>query len=194
MLAKCPGQDRRFWKPEDVFEADCPRCGASIEFFKGDVAVRCHVCKRKMINPRFDPGCAAWCGYAEQCLGDIAATYRQHPEFVRDRLEAELRRARPESGFAERAIGASRRAVEMAMKAVPEEVDPLVVTAACLLCELTDDPAASAAAARNVLAGLGLPQAVTDQVAGIISGVDAESASAHICRQAREDAAAACAV
>lgn len=185
MLAKCPGQDRRFWKPEDVFEADCPRCGASIEFFKGDVAVRCHVCKRKMINPRFDPGCAAWCGYAEQCLGNLATAYRQHPEFVRDRLEAELRRARSEREVVERAISVSKRAVECAMKSAKQDVDPLVVTAACLLCEMEADPAESAAAARAVLAGLGLPQSIIGQVENIISGSDAHSASARVCREAR---------
>ena len=23
----CPGQDQRYWKPEDIFDVLCPRCG-----------------------------------------------------------------------------------------------------------------------------------------------------------------------
>ena len=34
---QCPGQDMRFWKPEDIFEAPCPHCGARMEFWKDDV-------------------------------------------------------------------------------------------------------------------------------------------------------------
>lgn len=171
-----------------MFEADCPRCATSIEFLRGDVAVRCHGCKRKVINPRFDPGCAAWCAYAEQCLGNLAAAYRQHPEFVRDRLEAELRRTRPEPQVVERAIRAGRQALEAALK---HEGDPLVVTAACLLQELDSEPSASAAAAKLALAGLGLPPGVISQVEKIVSGQDKGSLNARLCRAARQDCAAA---
>jgi hypothetical protein len=31
---KCPGQDRRHWKTEDIFDVSCPRCGKKIEFLK----------------------------------------------------------------------------------------------------------------------------------------------------------------
>jgi hypothetical protein len=186
MQLGCPGQDRRFLRPQDVFESDCPRCGTSIEFFKGDVTVRCHGCKRKIINPRFDPGCAAWCGYADQCLGSLAATYRQHPEFVRDRLETELRRARSEPEVVERALRTSRLALE---EAIRSDGDPLVATAARLLCDLADEPAASAAAARSALAGLGIPAAVISQVERIIAGHDRESVNAKLFRQAGETAA-----
>lgn len=67
---KCPGQDSRFWKPEDVFEIQCLKCGSFIEFFKDDVKRRCH-CGEEIINPRLDFGCAQWCEYGEQCIGVI---------------------------------------------------------------------------------------------------------------------------
>ena len=31
---KCPGQDMRFWKPGDIFDTQCPKCGRRVEFFK----------------------------------------------------------------------------------------------------------------------------------------------------------------
>jgi hypothetical protein len=67
--AQCPGQDKRFWKPEDIFEAPCPHCGARMEFWKDDVRRRCEGCGEMAPNPRLDLGCAAWCKYADKCLG-----------------------------------------------------------------------------------------------------------------------------
>ena len=66
---KCPGQDTRYWKPGDIFEAPCPACGAVIEFFKDDVRRRCKSCKKMVPNPRLDLGCVEWCEHAEQCVG-----------------------------------------------------------------------------------------------------------------------------
>jgi len=71
-ISQCPGQDKRFWKPDDIFESPCPECGAAIEFWKDDVRRRCRGCGATVANPRFDMGCAAWCKFAEQCLGASA--------------------------------------------------------------------------------------------------------------------------
>ncbi len=67
---KCPGQDSRFWKPEDIFDIQCLKCGSLIEFFKDDVKRKCR-CGQEIVNPRLDFGCAQWCEYGEQCLGVI---------------------------------------------------------------------------------------------------------------------------
>ncbi len=64
---KCPGQDARFWKPEDIFDAVCPHCGASVEFFKDDRKRKCPSCKNPMVNPKLDLGCLEWCQYADKC-------------------------------------------------------------------------------------------------------------------------------
>ena len=69
---KCPGQDPAHWKPEDVFEAKCPACGAKVEFFKDDATRRCPSCEQLFRNPHIDLGCAEWCRYAEQCLSGTA--------------------------------------------------------------------------------------------------------------------------
>lgn len=67
VLPRCPGQDRSFWTFEDIFETPCPRCGAPVEFWKDDVAVRCQACGEEIPHPRRAPDCAAWCAYGTQC-------------------------------------------------------------------------------------------------------------------------------
>lgn len=68
-MVTCPGQDRRFWKPEDIFEIKCPGCGKRLEFFKDDPKRECRNCERVVTNPRLELGCAEWCQYAKKCLG-----------------------------------------------------------------------------------------------------------------------------
>lgn len=69
---RCPGQDPRFWKLDDIFDVDCPHCGEAVEFWKDEPSVKCPHCRRIVANPRLDLGCAQWCPQAEQCLGTLA--------------------------------------------------------------------------------------------------------------------------
>ncbi len=89
---KCPGQDSRFWKPEDVFEIQCLKCGWVVEFFKDDVKRKCR-CGQEIVNPRLDFGCAQWCEYGDQCLVVIP------PEF--EELRQELERGRFKEKFSQ---------------------------------------------------------------------------------------------
>lgn len=89
---KCPGQDSRFWKPEDVFEIQCLKCGSIIEFFKDDVKRKCR-CGEEIVNPRLDFGCAQWCEYGEQCIGVIP------PEL--EELKKELEKGRFKEKFSQ---------------------------------------------------------------------------------------------
>jgi hypothetical protein len=68
-MLRCPGQDQRFWKPEDIFEVECSNCGKTVEFFKDEPKLKCRNCGHLVINPKVDLGCAEWCQYAEQCVG-----------------------------------------------------------------------------------------------------------------------------
>jgi late competence protein required for DNA uptake (superfamily II DNA/RNA helicase) len=70
-MLRCPGQDQRFWKPEDIFDVKCPCCGQTVEFFKDEPKLKCRKCGQTVVNPKLDLGCAEWCRYAEQCLGII---------------------------------------------------------------------------------------------------------------------------
>ncbi len=65
----CPGRDTRHWKPEDIFEIPCATCGTAVEFFKTDICRRCQACGARAVNPRLDPGCAAWCEKSRKCIG-----------------------------------------------------------------------------------------------------------------------------
>ncbi len=66
---RCPGQDMRFWKPEDIFTMKCPHCGNEMEFWKDEPFLLCGECGTEVKNPRIDLGCAKWCKFADQCLG-----------------------------------------------------------------------------------------------------------------------------
>ena len=131
MAFRCPGQDRRFWTPDDVYDSPCPHCGESIEFFRDDIALRCPGCKKKIANPKLDLGCAAWCSYAEQCLGEIARTYQQRPEALRHRLEVAVRKRLAQAG---KGSGLLNRALRQLEKALPDsEGETLCLIATCLL-------------------------------------------------------------
>ena len=64
----CPGQDQRFWKPEDIFDVRCPNCGNEIEFWKDDPYHTCSECDKIIRNPKIDIGCAEWCKHAGDCI------------------------------------------------------------------------------------------------------------------------------
>jgi len=68
-MIKCPGQDNRFWKPEDISDAKCPGCGRLVEFFKDEPRVKCRKCGCMVANPKIELGCAQWCQYAAKCTG-----------------------------------------------------------------------------------------------------------------------------
>ena len=68
---KCPGQNTRYWKPDDVVDLLCPACDSPVEFFKDDLSRPCPSCGYRFRNPDFDLGCAEYCRYAEKCLGSL---------------------------------------------------------------------------------------------------------------------------
>jgi len=90
---KCPGQDTQYWKPGAIFEVACPECGATVEFFKDDTTRKCPACGHRFINPKMDFGCASYCQYAEQCLGDLPPELlAQKEDLLKDRVAVEMKR------------------------------------------------------------------------------------------------------
>ncbi len=90
---KCPGQDSRYWKPGAIFEAKCPKCGHEVEFFKDDPTRRCKKCGHRFLNPDMDFGCASYCQYAEQCIGDLPPELIAEKEnLLKDRVAIEMKR------------------------------------------------------------------------------------------------------
>ena len=63
----CPGQDSRYWTPDDVCELPCPHCGYELELFKDEPSLLCPGCHQRVRNPRVDQGCAEHCQFGKQC-------------------------------------------------------------------------------------------------------------------------------
>jgi putative nucleotidyltransferase with HDIG domain len=130
-MVKCPGQDQRFWKPEDIFEMQCTGCGHTIEFFKDEPKLKCRKCGQMVTNPKIDLGCAEWCQYGEQCLG-ISATKRA--SYIRDMLIYEMKKV----------FGEDQKRIEHALAVLNyaekiqahEGGDPLIVRAAAILHDI----------------------------------------------------------
>jgi hypothetical protein len=90
---KCPGQDSRYWKPGAIFESHCPKCGHTVEFFKDDTTRLCKACGNRILNPSMDFGCASYCQYAEQCIGDLPPELlAQKENLLKDRVAIEMKR------------------------------------------------------------------------------------------------------
>ncbi len=90
---KCPGQDSRYWKPGSIFEAQCPKCGETVEFFKDDTTRKCANCGHKFVNPKMDFGCAAYCKFAEDCVGQLPPELlAQKEDLMKDRIAVEMKK------------------------------------------------------------------------------------------------------
>jgi len=90
---KCPGQDTKYWKPGAIFDAKCPECGHNVEFFKDDTTRKCPNCGHRFINPKMDFGCASYCQFAEQCIGNLPPELlAQKEDFLKDRVAIEMKR------------------------------------------------------------------------------------------------------
>ncbi len=90
---KCPGQDSQYWKPGAIFEVACPECGHQVEFFKDETTRRCSECGHRFVNPALDFGCAAYCKFAEQCIGNLPPELiAQKQDLLKDRVAIEVKR------------------------------------------------------------------------------------------------------
>ena len=165
-MMKCPGQDTRYWKPGDIFVAECPKCGAEIEFFKDDTRRRCAWCGHLFYNPKIALGCAEWCQYADKCVPDLikekkdAQTFKERlMELVQTHLQDPAAWERTEKG------------VSYALELLKSEGgDPRVVLAAVLLHQVSREQA------QKLLAELetepDTAAAVMDLLAGTAAGAD----------------------
>jgi len=168
----CPGQDTRFWRPEDIFEIDCEACGTPVEFFKDDVYRRCTHCGRRIENPRFNLGCAQWCEHARECLGydpkDMEPGGSGRETLV-DRLVDAMRRA---FGEGDGRIAHGVRAQEFAREILRfETADARPALAASLLSSVGGAAArdgGGAPVARRLLEEAGVDGAVRDEVCRIV--------------------------
>ncbi len=177
-MVRCPGQDQRFWKPEDIFDVKCPDCGQTVEFFKDEPKLKCRKCGKVVINPKIDLGCAEWCQYAEQCLG---VSVVKNLRIMRDKLIDEMKKI---------FVGDEKR-IEHALAVLnyAEQIhsveggDPLIVRAAAILHDIGIREAERKHSssegryqeiegppiAREILAKFDLDEAVVEHVCKIIA-------------------------
>jgi hypothetical protein len=162
----------QYWKPGDIYNVACPRCGQSVEFFKDETARRCGACGHRFVNPSLDFGCAAYCPFAEQCIGTLpeeAVAVREN--LLKDRVAVAMKR-HYRSDF--QRIGRAARRARLAERLGRESQAPLAVL--LIAAYLRDMPAEDA---RQLLAGLGARQELTEQVLALLSPV-ADSAAAGL--------------
>jgi predicted HD phosphohydrolase len=90
---KCPGQDSRYWKPDAIFETTCPQCKKPVEFFRDDPTRKCPSCGHRFANPEMDFGCAAYCKFADQCIGSLPPELvAQRENLLKDRIAIEMKK------------------------------------------------------------------------------------------------------
>lgn len=164
---KCPGQDTQYWTASAIFEADCPQCNATVEFFKDDTTRRCGRCGHRFVNPNMDFGCAAYCPYAEQCLGDMPPELvAQKEDLLKDRVAVAVKRhLKRDFGRIGHIIRRARHAETLAREA---QINLAVVLMAAYLWDL--DAPSQTATAEALLDQLKAPQPLVDKVCRLIKG------------------------
>lgn len=172
----CPGQDMRFWRPGDIFDVTCARCGRKVEFFKDDATRLCR-CGNRIRNPKLSMGCAQWCEHAKECLGfDPKEELQESTEEIAlaDKIIAALRtELGDESSIFQEAIQSLQNAERMLRT---ESVNPRVVISAVLLSEVDEriEPSTGSSEeenlprAREIMSAVELDKSTTDEVCDLI--------------------------
>jgi len=175
---KCPGQDTQYWSADAVFEVKCPKCSSLVEFFKDDTTRRCGKCGHRFVNPKMDFGCAAYCQYAEQCMGDLPPELvAQQEDLLKDRVAIAVKR-HLKTDF--KRIGhitrRARHAEEIAKGTDAQAKLPVVLITALLWDLDADQDLKEAPVARSILNDLKAPPPLIDQVCNLIALRQAPSA------------------
>jgi len=182
---KCPGQDMQYWDAEAIFDVNCPECGQAVEFYKDDTTRTCRGCGHRFVNPKMDFGCAAYCKYAEQCIGTLPEEFAgARDNLLKDKVAVEMKRYYKKDF---KQIGHLSRVARHAEKIGKDEgVNLAVVLCAAYLNNIgrnearlesgSDDPARvrqeSLTIAASILGKLGAKEAVLEEVCSLMSNYD----------------------
>lgn len=83
----------KYWKENAIFDVACPKCKASVEFYKDDTTRKCSSCGTRFVNPKMDFGCASYCQFAEQCLGTLPEDFTgPRDSLLKDKVAVEMKR------------------------------------------------------------------------------------------------------
>ncbi|SPF44489.1 putative HD superfamily hydrolase [Syntrophobacter sp. SbD1] len=173
---KCPGQDSRFWGPEAISDSSCPNCGGTVEFFKDESSRKCRECGVKVLNPKMDFGCAAYCKFASQCLGSDMPPelLAKRTDLLKDRVAAEVKKFL-DKNF--KRIAWTLKVVDYAGKIQKSEGgDPAIVTLAARLSAISvSGPGFSPediAAAQSILNRAEAPGELAREVLSILKNLN----------------------
>lgn len=179
---QCPGQDSRFWGSDAIFDMECPQCGEEVEFFKDEPTRTCKQCGLKIVNPKMDFGCASYCQFAEQCVGDLPPELlAQRKDLFKDRVAIEMKRY---FQYDFKRIGHATRVARYAERIVKQEKgDPAVILSAAYLHDIGIKEAERTygsteahshheqegpSIARQIMGKLKAPEELADEVCDII--------------------------
>ena len=164
---KCPGQDTRYWKPGDIFDTDCPHCGSKVEFFKDEATRRCRSCRKTVVNPRMDFGCAAYCKYAADCLGELGPELlAKRNDLLKDRVALEVKRVLGQDfQRIAHAVKVARYVEEIARE---EKAEPVLALCAYLHLFLEGPEPEGREMILSILERLAAGPELTDRIVGII--------------------------
>ena len=184
----CPGQDTRYWRPEDIFDIPCGVCGKDVEFFKDDVTRRCRSCGTLIRNPKISLGCAQWCEHAKECLGydpkEMADEVADQGSLL-DQLIAALKvELGSDQERISRALAVTEEAEELVRQA---EVERRTVLASALLHDFGQNNGSDTSVARKVMEKAGLEGSAIQDVVNLIVELgrdDASSPEARLLRRA----------
>ncbi|MBN2807961.1 MAG: phosphohydrolase [Deltaproteobacteria bacterium] len=181
---RCPGQDSRYWKHDAIFDSKCPACGADIEFFKDQTTCKCKGCGKQIVNPRMDFGCASYCQYAEQCMGELPPELlASRDDLLKDRVALKMKmHFRKDFKNVGQATKVARFAAEIVRT---EGANPAVVLCASYLhnigAKLANESSVKPSSddleketlrlSREILTGLSAKEELTDQVLAILDHI-----------------------
>ncbi len=160
-----------FWDFSAIYDIKCPKCGEPVEFFKDEPARMCKKCGHEFVNPKMDFGCAAYCKYAEQCLGSLPPELiAEKEELFKDRVAIEVKRS----------IGSNFKKISRAMKVahnveqiIKDEIaNPGVILSAAYLQEAGLNNAESHVIAREILSKLGAKEGLIEEVCNLITDIN----------------------
>ena len=181
-IMKCPGQDTRYWKPGDIFDTDCPHCGSKVEFFKDEATRRCKSCRKTVVNPKMDFGCAAYCKYAADCVGELGPELlAKRNDLFRDRVALEVKRLLGHDF--QRIAHAVKVAGYVEKIAREEKAEPIVVLCAYLHLLLEGPEPEGTEVIRGVLERIAAGPELAGRIVGIVEHFQAgtiDSAEARV--------------
>lgn len=169
---KCPGQDMQYWTEEAIYEVNCPKCDKSVEFYKDDTTRSCSHCSHRFVNPRLDFGCAAYCKFAEQCIGTLPEEFvGAQDNLLKDKVAVEMKRYY-KTDF--KRIGhLSRIARHAEIIGKQEGVNLAVVLCAAYLKDIEKDDAGSQTTPDKILENLGAKDEIRSEVCALIEALKA---------------------